>query len=882
MTTDDLRALPTRRRPPVFAATKFQAPPPPAALVPRPGLIERLDAADDLPLTVVVGSAGAGKTSLLSEWVDGRADGRTTWFAVDRGDVDPVRFWYGFIEAVRRVEPGFGETAADLITLDGEVGPDVLEAILADDAALPARTCVVVDDVHLLSAEVTSHIQHLIERGLQHLRLVLAGRSDPDVGLHRLRLRGGLCEIRQADLCFDRGETRALVDQLGVDTTALDVDALQARTEGWPAAVQMAALALVASDDPAGRLRAFVGSTQTIAGYLASEVLATQPAHMRRFLEDTCVADELDAEMCAALTAGSGEAANVTLPMVEAAHLLLARVDPAGTTFRYHQLFAEMLRTHLRLADPDRFRQQHLRAAQVLRAEGDAAAVIGHYWSAGRSDLAAEYLRERAVSGYLDNPQLDIDLDTELGRDDVLASPGAVVGYGLAVLFNGQADQAQALVDRVAAVVRPDELDAVDRVHLFGIALGAALLRGDTATAVERLDEAVALVTPRPGQDEVTDIMIATGLRALVWEGQLDRVEALASVLDLTGRPLLRADVDGVLAFADVERGDLDRAVDRAGAALRTIHELGAFHSGADLATQAVLGVARLDRGETDQAERHVAAVLAGRQRGRVPSYVLASIARSRLLRLEGQFDAAFQAVADGRRRLGPAAVGTTIGERFDLAEIVLHLAVGQPDRAAALIDGLRHEWPRCIARAWHAIETGRHDTAAAELARHTAELTTPRRRLDAALVRARLAVDGAAPATGAGASATVDPFDALLDLVEVTGAVLPVAEAGVLQAAVERARRRPRTPVVERLLATRPVQRPANQATPDYAIDQLSAREIVVLQYLATSMSNQEIADALYLSVNTVKTHIKHILRKLAATSRADAVRRAHTLRYL
>jgi LuxR family maltose regulon positive regulatory protein len=865
-------------------------------LVPRAALLERLEAADDLPLTVVVGSAGSGKTSLLAEWVRARPGGRTTWIAADRGDADPVRFWYGFVAAVGLVEPSFGETAADLITLDGAVGPDVVEAILVDDAALTDRIRVVVDDVHQLSPEVMAQLQHLIDRGLQHLRLVLAGRSDPDVGLHRLRLRGGLCEIREADLRFDGRETRALVDHLGVDTTRIDVDALHARTEGWPAAVQMAALAMAASDDPAARLRALVGSTQTIGGYLASEVLASQSPQLRRFLEDTCVVDVLDADLCAALTAGSGEASAVTLASVEAAHLLLARVDPAGTAFRYHQLFAEMLRNHLRVSDPERFRRQHLRAAEAMRARGDSPAVIAHYWAAGRSDLAAQYTRQRPVAGYIDSPQLEVETDVELRREDILAAPGDAVGYVLTLLFTGRPREAQVMVDRVAALVRPDELDVVDRAHLLGVALGAALLRGDSRLAVERLEEAIELVPPRPGQDELLDLMVVTGVRALVWEGRHERAEELSAMLALTDRPLLGADLDAALAFADLERGELDRAVSRASEALRVLDEHGAAASGTAIAAHAVLAGAHLDCGDHERAEPHLAAVRAEHQPSRVPSFVLAAITRARLMRLHARFDAAFAAVAEGRYALGDTGA-TTMGARLDVTEIMLHLAVGAPERAAALIERLPSGWERRRVEAWHAIETGRVELAAALAADLDADLdadrtgsvpggiagsaSTPRRQLDVALLRARLALDGVGSAWVGDAGAALDT---VLDLVETTGAVMLVAQAGtgVLQAAVERARRRPRTPVVERLLMTRPLQRPMSQATPDYSIDQLSAREIVVLRYLATSMSNQEIADALYLSVNTVKTHIKHILRKLTASSRADAVRRAHALHYL
>ncbi len=177
MAGDELH-LPTATRPPVFARTKFLAPPPRDTVVSRPALVRRLTAAEHLPLTLVVGSPGSGKSSVLSEWFRATDDGTNAWLAADRGDGDVTRFWQGFIRAVQQVDPTFGVEAADLITLDGEVSSDALEALLADDAAYDDRIHLVIDDFHLVALEAAEQLFHLLERGLAHVRLLIGSRSE--------------------------------------------------------------------------------------------------------------------------------------------------------------------------------------------------------------------------------------------------------------------------------------------------------------------------------------------------------------------------------------------------------------------------------------------------------------------------------------------------------------------------------------------------------------------------------------------------------------------------------------------------------------------------------------------------------------------------------
>src|SRR5271165_3015067 len=222
-----------------FARAKFRPTALPATLVIRPALHDQLTAGASQRLTVVVGSAGAGKSVLLSSWAASRDRGATSWLSCDEADADPVRFWAGFIEAPRAVAPGFGADAADLLAMDGAVSADVTASIANDAARLPAGSAIVVDDFHA-AATVAKHMTDLVERWpAQTTQLVLASRVDPPLRLHRLRIADELCELRDRDLYFSLAESGDLLANFGVEVGADQLALLHQRSEGWAAALQM-------------------------------------------------------------------------------------------------------------------------------------------------------------------------------------------------------------------------------------------------------------------------------------------------------------------------------------------------------------------------------------------------------------------------------------------------------------------------------------------------------------------------------------------------------------------------------------------------------------------------------------------------------------------
>jgi LuxR family transcriptional regulator, maltose regulon positive regulatory protein len=352
-----------------FARMKFRRTTLPATLVTRSVLHNRLTAGAGQRLTVVVGPAGAGKSVLLSSWAATRPPGTTSWLSCDEADSGPARFWAGFIEAPRTISPGFGADAADLLAMDGTMSADVTASIANDAAKLPAGSAIIVDDFQSAAPEVARDMTGLVERWpAETAQLLLISRSDPPLRLHRLRMSGELCELRNRDLFFSLAESHDLLANFGAELADDELALLHERSEGWAAALQMAALSLRRTSDPARLKRAPEVRGPAIAEYFVSEVLDQQPPEVARFMLDISVLDELTAGACAAVT-GRSDAA-VLLRDADAANLFLVALDDDRTSFRYHPLVRQLLNAELRARDRDREQALQLRAARWFETHG--------------------------------------------------------------------------------------------------------------------------------------------------------------------------------------------------------------------------------------------------------------------------------------------------------------------------------------------------------------------------------------------------------------------------------------------------------------------------------------------------------------------------------
>jgi LuxR family transcriptional regulator, maltose regulon positive regulatory protein len=323
----------------------------------------------------------------------------TSWLSCDEADADPVRFWAGFIEAPRAMAPGFGADAAELLAMDGRMSADVTASIANDAARLPTGSVLVVDDFQAAAAAARS-MTDLVERWpARSAQLVLASRVDPPVRLHRLRLSGELCELRDSDLYLSLSESGALLENFGVRVAPGELALLHRRSEGWVAALQMAALTLRRTKDPAQIARALNLRGHAIAEYFIGEVLEQQPPEVAAFMLETSVLDELTADACAAVTGRQDAAA--LLRRIEAANLFIVALDDDRMSYRYHHLVREVLRARLRALDRTRELTLQLRVAEWLESTGDTRGATRHFLAAGQADRALGLLQERVAADFV-------------------------------------------------------------------------------------------------------------------------------------------------------------------------------------------------------------------------------------------------------------------------------------------------------------------------------------------------------------------------------------------------------------------------------------------------------------------------------------------------
>src|SRR5689334_2841428 len=366
-------------------------------VVSRPGLFGRLEAAR---VTVVSAPPGSGKTVLLRSWIGAAGlAGSAAWVAVGPGERDPQQFWVSVLGALRGTSAGSGLVQAVTAAPDLD-GWAIVERLLKDLAPLDDRIWLVIDDVHELgSDEARRQLELLVMRGPPELRMVLAGRHDLRLGLHRLRLEGELTELRAADLRFTVAEARELLAASGVDLPEPALGMLYERTEGWAAGLRLAALSLAGHDDPERFAAEFSGSERTVAEYLLAEVLERQGEEVRLLLLRTSVLERVSGELADALTGGSG--GERILQDLEEANAFVVALDPARSWFRYHRLFAGLLQLELRRAASDEVGELHRVAAGWYAGHKFPVEAVRHAQGAQDWGLAARLLADHWPGLYL-------------------------------------------------------------------------------------------------------------------------------------------------------------------------------------------------------------------------------------------------------------------------------------------------------------------------------------------------------------------------------------------------------------------------------------------------------------------------------------------------
>ena len=376
--------------------TKLYVPRSRRGLVPRPRLSERLDRGTASKLMLVSAPAGFGKTTLLTEWLAAGpaapADERlAAWLSLDRGDNDPASFWTYVIAALRTVASGVGESALALLQAPRPPPIEtVLTALLNDLGATAGDIVLVLDDYHVIDArDVQDGMAFLLDHLPPQLHVVIASRADPALPLARLRARGELVEIRAAELRFTPDEAAAYLNEMmGLQLTARDVAALEGRTEGWIAALQLAALSMQGRDDVAGFIAGFAGDDRYVVDYLAEEVLQRQPDRVQAFLLQTSILGRLSGPLCDAVTGQDGGKA--MLAALDRGNLFLVPLDDRRRWYRYHHLFADVLQARLLDEQPGQVPDLHRRASAWYQQNGEPAEAIRHALAAGDFEQAAD------------------------------------------------------------------------------------------------------------------------------------------------------------------------------------------------------------------------------------------------------------------------------------------------------------------------------------------------------------------------------------------------------------------------------------------------------------------------------------------------------------
>jgi LuxR family transcriptional regulator, maltose regulon positive regulatory protein len=584
---------------PVVLETKLIRPPVRSECVVRAELVELLREATARALTVVAAPPGFGKTTLLAAWPADAA--RMAWLSLDEDDNDSARFFVYAVAALRTVEPDLGAQALAAHRTPGAGLVDVVLPILLNELATRRDEVVLVlDDYHVISNdEIHAAVAYLVERMPSSLRLVLATREDPPLPLGRLRARGQLAELRADVLRFSSAETTAFLnDSLGLDLSVDDLERLQARTEGWPAALYLAALSLRGESDPTRLIDAFAGDDRHVVDYLTGEVLARLSGELRSFLVRTSILTRLCGPLCDVVAETNGS--DRILDELERSNLLLVPLDTKRRWYRYHQLFAELLRYELERTEPDTVPALHRRASGWFSEAGLIVEAANHANAAGDIDAAVE-LVGRHWSLFLDQGQL-----TTVSRW-LDALPASVVAESRTLSFAAamvtshmrRLDEAERWLEAADSAPATTDFEGsgppLDALRAF-----LRLLRGDIEGTIAAARRAI---TTDPGGAVGAELLLGGGLW---WAQQLAEAKPIletgsrrAEAAGLAGPAIFMI---GVRAAIEHELRDLAQAETLAREALELTRRAGLDEHPSSAAAHIVLGKTYAGRGELSDA----------------------------------------------------------------------------------------------------------------------------------------------------------------------------------------------------------------------------------------------------------------------------------------
>jgi LuxR family maltose regulon positive regulatory protein len=897
--------------------------------VPRPRLIERLNAGlvDRRKLTLISAPAGFGKTTLVSEWINqfplpDTQSPNFAWISLDEGDNDPTRFLAYFIAALQTIEANIAKGV--LSALQSSQPPpaeDILTVLINEITAIPGRITLVLDDYHLIEARPIHDALTFLVRNLPpQMHLVIATREDPPLPLARLRARGQLTELRATDLRLTPYEAAEFLNtRVGLDLSAEDIAALERRTEGWIAGLQLAAISMQGHEDATSFIKSFTGSHRVVLDYLVEEVLEQQSESVQTFLLQTSILNRLTGPLCNSLTGDSdGEK---TLSMLDAANLFIVSLDDERRWYRYHRLFADLLRQRLRRTQPEQLPILHRRACEWYEQNGFIDEAIEHALRAKDFERAARLVEEHADAMWQHGEHARLRRSL-IGLSDelVFCRPHLCIFHAWYLFSSGQQDAAERCLQAAEQALEPStdnategspldqehQLSDADRTKLRGrVAAIRAFMdsqRGDVPGITQHARQALEYL---PEQDLTWRCTVAIALgdvhgfkgdMAAAYQDQLVASEAcrgsdhiycflvanlkLAMTLRAQGRLQRVAEICKQQLQLAEESGLSQAAV--AGCLLaiwgETLAELndldGAIHQakkGVELTERggnlAMLGWSYMclvrvlySRGDTVGAEEIVQKVGDTARESNVPPWITDQLTawQARLWLTQDKLEAASEWV---RERALVATGEPKPAHEMDYLLLIEHIVLARILIAEERLD----EATKLLQRLLGAAEAGERTTRAIEI----------------------LMLQALATQAGGDTTRAMALLERALILAEPGGFIRAFVDEGPPMARLlyEAAARGIAPDYARRLLAAFPVAESEQtdsskaQASKPELVEPLSERELEVLQLIAEGLTNPEIASRLFLALNTVKAHTRNIYGKLNVHSRTQAIARVQAL---
>lgn len=843
-------------------------------------------------MILISAPAGFGKTTLLSVWLN-QCPYAATWISLDEGDNDPARFLSYLVHALQKVSDEIGQAVLPMLQAPQVLSTQVLlMQLISDLDRLQEPFFLVLDDYHVIQDPVVHQaVNFLLEQLPWQMHLVVSTRADPPLPLARLRARSQMLEVRTADLCFSTEDTQEYLNrEMGLSISLEDIDTITARTEGWIAGLQMAAVSMQGRQDTSHFIQNFAGSNRHILDYLMEEVLERQSQAVIDFLLKTCILSELNAGLCDTVADQTGS--QVMLEWLDRSNLFIVPLDDRRFEYRYHHLFADLLRQRLKIDQPQQIPALHLRASQWYQANGSYSNAIEHAFSASDFDQAARLIEQTA-----DRSLMHGEVKTFLGwvervpESSARRHPLLCIYHAEALLLSGR--PVEPVASRLEGAPEYEAVQALMASNLGDVELSKKLsqrvlenlpqesaflrgaitsslgvgflLSGDVEPAIQTF-QAAAEIARQNGYLFLEVIALCRLGQLYMLKADLNSAElylkkSLERSKNLRGEYLPIASMPlSHFAYLQREWNDLESASTLIQKSIQLCQASGGFWSVDCYLIHAVLLQAQGEFNLARQAmakARHIASQTVANQFDDI--YTAAFEAW--LHTMQGNLVAAWQWVKDNdlvgwgstvetlpHHRYRPALFHLVELEKMTLARI--YLAQGNFNEALSILGGLLSEMERL----------GRKGRAIENLALQSLAYQGIEQRLEA-----------------------LEMLDAALSIAEPGGFMRTFLNEGtpmlrLLEAALAR---KAASPYILKLLDGFAHQKDAGSAVPKTGdlIEPLSKRELEVLQLIADGLTNAEIARKLYISLSTVKGHATNIFGKLNANNRTQAVSRARSL---